>query len=96
MLSAKEPLITVYAWRVRSDADREISGVTDDQGKALGDMLGAFAELPGMPLRADLRIVGVNPREVAVQYRRTRTLVLAQRSPTHPTMAPSTLPELVG
>ncbi|MEU5863491.1 hypothetical protein ABZ815_20140 [Nonomuraea sp. NPDC047529] len=96
MLSAKEPFVTVYAWRVQSDANREMSGVTGDQGKALGDMLGAFGELPGVPLRADLRIAGVDPREVAVQYRRIQTLVRAQRTPTHQAMAHPPLPTLGG
>ncbi|MEV3981781.1 hypothetical protein [Nonomuraea sp. NPDC049758] len=94
MLSAKEPFTTVYAWRVRSDADREISGVTGYQGKALGAMLAAFGELPGASLQADLRIAGVDPREVAVQYLRTRTIVRAQRTPTRQPTARPPLPRL--
>lgn len=79
MLPAEKSFTTVYAWRVRSEANRDISGVTPDQRKALADMLGAFGELPGVPLRADLRIADVAPREVAVLYRRPRTVVRAHR-----------------
>jgi hypothetical protein len=82
MLQAKQPYTTVFTWRLTNDANRDISGVTGDQFQATHNLLDAFKLMPGVPLQGELRIAGVDPREVAVTYRRTHLLIRVRRDMT--------------